>query len=57
LPPACRKTNPLSADLLKQESFAAEQTRPEFLRERDRQIDVADRAEVRVALRQDRVFR
>ena len=45
----------LSADLLQDEAFAAEQPRAESLRERDRQIDVADRAEVRVALREDRV--
>src|SRR5205814_1019764 len=43
----------LSADLLQDESFAAEKSGAETLGEGDRQIDVADRAEKRVPLRED----
>src|SRR5436309_3830474 len=50
-----QKYQSLSADLLQQKSFAAEQPCAESLRERDGQIDVADRTEVRVALRKNRV--
>src|SRR6185503_8871103 len=49
------KDQAMPGQLLQDEALAAEQTGAETFRERDRQIDVADSAEERVALRQHRV--
>src|SRR5436190_10752760 len=52
---AVQEQESVSAQLLQDEAFAAEESRAEAFRERDREIDVADRAEERVPLREDRV--
>src|ERR1044071_10267155 len=52
---AVQEHESLSAQLLQDEAFAAEESRTESLRECDREIDVADRAEGRVSLTKNRV--